>query len=98
MFEQKLMESKVSLNRTLELKRFNRLCVNIHLCDNPPPARVVELVYTADLKSAAVRLTGSSPVLGTSATLLGFMKNIMNMESSILWRVTEAFLQSPSFH
>jgi len=26
------------------------------------------------------------------------MKNIMNMESSILWRVTEAFLQSPSFH
>lgn len=28
-------------------------------------AGVVELVYTADLKSAANRLTGSSPVAGT---------------------------------
>lgn len=46
-------------------RSFGILCAKSHLCDNPPPARVVKLVYTADLKSAAARLTGSSPVPGT---------------------------------
>ena len=54
--------------------RFGGFHDSPHPCDNPLPARVVELVYTADLKSAAARLTGSSPVLGTMLILLENMK------------------------
>ena len=56
-------------------------------------ARVVELVYTADLKSAAARIKGSSPFSRTKTSLSATLKGLFLWYLKVGQNNHEAYLR-----